>query len=107
MNLLSESAKIERAEIAKFAKENPDVSNSWLAIMFGKSDTTIRKILTEARNNEIPIFVVPSYCEENLFFVFDSISERKLHTDSENVVLNGYHFNQAEKEQIRKLGFKI
>jgi hypothetical protein len=107
MNRLTKSAKIERRQIVEYSKKHPDLTLKQLGKLFDKSESCIQRIMVEARNYEIPIFVVASECEENLYFVFNGINERKLHTDFDKFVLNGYHFNQAEKEQIRKLGFKI
>lgn len=55
----------------------------------------------------LEIYIVPSLHEENLIFVFNGVTERKLYLDSNGICSNHYDFNTDEKRMLRSYGIKI
>jgi hypothetical protein len=51
--------------------------------------------------------IVKGLCVENEYFLFTDILEKKIITDSEKTIKNGYDFNNNEKVYLRGYGFKF
>lgn len=52
-------------------------------------------------------FILPILNEENTFFLFSELFEKKILTDPYKIIKNGYDFSEKEKTFLRGYGFKF
>ena len=96
---------LKKTLVLKYFIDNPDATIDNCSEKLGIPRGTVQKIC--ANDADRSLHVVASLHEENLYFVFNGITERKIKTDNELFVLNAYNFSQSELSSIRKYGFKI
>lgn len=68
---------------------------------------SVFKIIRKQKQIERIYFVVPSLSQENTFYLFDEIVEKKFIVDNSKFVFPANIFNQFENEYLQSQGFKF
>ena len=98
---------LRNIQIFEFHELNPEMNATEIGKRFGLKRSQICNILTLYKPSELKINVVPSFYRENTYFIFNGVNEKMFETDSEKKILKIYSFDNAEKIELIKLGFKI
>lgn len=94
-------------EIYRFYINFPEYSQLDIAEHFKISGPTVTRILKMERLKERVLFIVPSLSQENTFYLFDEIVEKKFIVDNAKFVFPKTIFNSFEIEYLQKMGFKF
>jgi hypothetical protein len=94
-------------KVSQYFLQNPDNTLDQAAIDLKIPKSTIQNLVADEFKESRCIYIVPSLSCENEFHVFNGINERVLYTNYKNEVKNGEIFNNDEKRDIRRKGFKI
>lgn len=96
---------LKKTLVLKYFIDNPDATIDNCSEKLGIPRSTVQNVCANDVSTR-KLHVVASRIEENLYFVFNGVTERKLITDNELFVLNAYNFSYYELKYIQKCGFK-
>jgi len=89
----------KRSRVRKVYADNPNYSIYTISEITGVSSSQVADYLS---NNDL--YLTPSFSEANIYFLFTSILEKKIITDIDKNVQNGFQFSQKEKDFIKSFG---
>ena len=91
--------------IRKYFILNPDATLDQASVKLKIPKSTIQNNVANDIQRERKIHIVSSFSEENTFYVFNGINERKILSDNDFIVLNHEIFSSSERREIAKNGF--
>jgi len=107
---MKSSLKLSKRDSAIIAYHigNPDATLETVGTIFKTSKHTVSVVLTKYYNSKTnKIFVVPSLQEENTFFAFNDINERKFTVNMFGLVDERHQFTRNERKQLEEVGFSF
>lgn len=92
------------SKVRKYFLKDTNLTLEEIANHFNISESQVSVYLT----NEDNLNIVKSLNEANLYFLFNNLTERKIHTENDGItIINNYDFNANEKIFIQSFGLKF